>query len=244
MEALGLLAPLAAPEHAPERSRVKTLLSVLPSAAWFATLLPVLLPILLYKERTDLPWQPGTPVPGREPVPELKSQEDRVVQNQLTHVVAVKPGIVRRYLLRFVLGSIDKLARNYFNQGDSGGIPTIHFARWVLLEEENLLVFFSNYDGSWENYLGDFIDLAARGLTSVWTNTEGFPRTRLLVGLGARDEERFKNWTRAHQVYTEVWYSAHRDLTVKNVLQNAAIARGLCVAPASKQAMVDWLALL
>lgn len=241
----GLLQKLSAPQPAaPKRSKAKTVLSLVPSGSLFIGLLPVVAPVLFYKERTDEPWDLLARRTEQEEVPELKSQEDRVVQNQLTHVVSIKPGPVRRYLLKFVLGAIGRLARHHFNQGDLGGIPTIHFARWVILEEEGLLVFFSNYDGSWENYLGDFIDIAATGLTTVWTNTVGFPRTRWLVKEGARDEERFKSWTRAHQVYTEVWYSAHPDLTVRNVLQNAAIARGLIQEPKGEQAIAQWLGLL
>ena len=94
---------------------------------------------------------------------QLAMHEDVLTQNQLTHVVRVRPGRVSRGTLTAVLRVIHLLAKVFFNQGSLGGIPTIHFARWVLLEDGNL-VFFSNYDGSWDNYLGDFVDRAAVGL--------------------------------------------------------------------------------
>ena len=126
------------------------------------------------KEKADVPWSPadGGHV---EPVPTLKELEDRVVQNQLSHVVAVKPGFVRSFILKRVLSAIDALARYYFVHGRLGTIGSIHFARWVFIDDGKRFLFFSNYDGSWESYLGDFIDLAAIGLTGVWSNTVGFP---------------------------------------------------------------------
>jgi hypothetical protein len=106
--------------------------------------------------------------------------------------------------------------------GKLGGIQTIHFARWVALPDRRLL-FFSNYDGSWEAYLGEFVDKAAMGLTMIWTNTIWYPKTRLLLFRGAKDEETFKAWTRANQVPTQVWYSAYPFLSVGDVLRNAKI---------------------
>ena len=119
-----------------------------------------------------------------------------------------------------MLWVINLAARLYWYKGSLGGIPTIHFARWVMIDNSRRLLFFSNFDGSWENYLGDFIDKAAVGLTAVWSNTVEFPKTEFLLLKGAKDEERFKEWARAKQVPTQVWYSAHANETVKNILDN------------------------
>src|SRR5262249_5555088 len=97
-----------------------------------------------------------------EALGKLKNREDHrgLVQNQLTHVVAIKPGWFRMKTLKLVLWSIGFLARHYYNRGNLGGIPSIHYARWMILEKQRQLLFFSNFDGSWESYLGDFIDQA------------------------------------------------------------------------------------
>jgi hypothetical protein len=203
----------------------------------------VLLPTLLIKELTDEPMPLSDAEGNLDEVPALAEMEDRVVQNQLTHIVPLKPGWFRLFLLKKVLGTIDKLAHGYFNRGDLGGIPTIHFARWGLLEDSHLY-FFSNYDGSWENYLGDFIDIAAVGLTSVWSNSVGFPRTTLLAFKGARDEERFKAWTRKRQVATQYWFSAYPTLSVRNTLNNEAIAEGLAKDLTGEREITDFLRLL
>ena len=173
----------------------------------------------------------------------LLAKEDWLVQNQLTHLVTVKPGALRLYTLKTVLRAIEFLARTYYNQGELGGIPTIHFARWALIDGGKRLLFFSNYDGSWENYLGDFIDRASVGLTGVWSNTLGFPKTLLLVFKGARHEDAFKQWTRDHQIPTQVWYSAHASESVQNILNNVAIRAQLAPSPTPEQARA-WLARL
>jgi hypothetical protein len=169
----------------------------------------------------------------------LAVKEDILAQNQLTHVVRVKPGAFRHTTLVTVLRAVNLLAKIVFNQGNLGGIPSIHFARWVLLDDGRL-VFFSNYDGSWDNYLGDFVDRAALGLTGVWSNTEDFPPTRFLPFDGACAIEIFKAWTRSHQVPTQVWYSAYPNNTVVNIRDAVQILENLG-QPIKSQTLSSWL---
>jgi hypothetical protein len=241
----GLLAKLAEPAAArPASEAIWTIaLGQLPSLLPIVLLFPVLAAVLRLKEGSDGQWDPSSKSGDRRAVPTLKELEDRIVQNQLSHIVELKPGRFRRFVLATVLRAIDLLAGRHYNQGALGGISTIHFARWIIVDDRFLL-FFSNYDGSWENYLGDFIDLAAIGLTGIWSNTRLFPRTRWLLKDGARDEERFKAWTRAHQVPSQVWYSAYPTLSVKNTLANGLIADGLVNPPADEAALEGWLELL
>jgi hypothetical protein len=205
-------------------------------------LLPGLYAILRFKELTDVPESYDVVPPEQARL--LAEREDFQVQNQLTHVVPVKPGPFRLLTTRIVLYGITTLARFYYNQGNLGGLSTIHYARWVLIDGGKRLLFFSNYDGSWERYLGDFVDQAHTGLTAVWSNSVGFPRTKNLVQEGATDEEPFKAWTRAHQIPTQLWYSAYKHLTVPNIGQNSRICAGLANKPATREALERWLELL
>jgi hypothetical protein len=109
---------------------------------------------------------------------QLLAQEDQpgVVQNHMARLAQVKPGRFRRRLLALVLWSANRVAR-VSTQGSLAGIPTIHFAHWSLIDGGQRLLFLSNYDGSWGSYLDDFIDRASDGLTLIWSNTVGFPRT-------------------------------------------------------------------
>lgn len=154
--------------------------------------------------------------------------EDFGITNQLTHVAAIKPGAFRMFLLRAVLFTIELRARLQFWKGDLGGIETIHCAHWAILREEQpRLLFCSNYDGSWERYLGDFIEEAGAGMTAVWSNTVNFPETRFLIDDGAKNERVFKAWTRENQVRTDVWYRANPDISCRNLNDNSKLRDGL-----------------
>jgi Dyp-type peroxidase family len=158
----------------------------------------------------------------------LVRTEDRIVQNEMSSVIYIKrPLWFRRLVLQAVLAFINFSARYLSNEGTLAGIPSIHFARWVIVDGGRRLVFFSNFDGSWENYLGDFIDKAHTGLTAVWSHCVGFPRTVGLTGEGAKDEQRFKAYSRQSQIRTQVWYSAYRWLTVSNINDNTRLRLGL-----------------
>ena len=166
---------------------------------------------------------------------ELAETEDRGLQNALTHVVPLK-GVERRALLLFSHGYIDTMARRHFNDiGQLGGIPTIHFAKWLLIDDDTRLVFFSNYDSSWESYLGDFVDRAAIGLNLAWTLTSEYPTTSYLTGLGANDEERFKAWSRAYQRPTQVFYAAYPELGIAAINNNTWIRCGLHHPPGAAE---------
>ncbi|HSP79358.1 MAG TPA: hypothetical protein VLQ93_12560, partial [Myxococcaceae bacterium] len=177
----------------------------------------------------------------------LVEREDWKAQNQLTHCVDVEPGRVRLLLLKATVRCWGYLAKHFFNQGALGGIEGIHFARWVILKdgERHRLLFFSNYDGSWEGYLGSFIDRAAIGLTSIWCNARGFPRTRLVrqrpfVKLGARNAEQFKQWVRRCQLPTQVWFTRHPELGTGNILNDSHL-RAMALARMSPAQVREWL---
>ncbi|HMG75158.1 MAG TPA: hypothetical protein VK582_16785 [Pyrinomonadaceae bacterium] len=171
----------------------------------------------------------------------LVKREDRthMVQNQMCHITIVKPGVFRRVTLRGLLWVINLIARTS-DKGELSGIPSIHFAHWALIDKGRRLLFFSNFDGSWENYLDDFIDKASNGLTGIWSNTVDYPKTRFLILDGSRDGSRFKEWARDKQVYTNVWYSAYKQLTVQTVDNNSSIREGL-ITSMDDSATRAWL---
>jgi hypothetical protein len=179
--------------------------------------------------------------PDHSQVQNVVNQENRVVQNHFASVVDLKAGLFRWIVLKAVLKLIHVLAAVSSNQGNLSGIKSIHFARWVVIAGGERLLFLSNYDGSWENYLDDFIDQASSGLTAIWSNTVGFPRTSYLVEGGARDELLFKTLVRRSQTPSLAWYSAYPDLSTANIEANAAIREGL-FAPLDAAAEAAWLA--
>lgn len=214
-------------------------------AIWLGIVVAVVLIIgtLRWKEAHD-PSISNTPVedsqPDRAKVEQLVSRENRLPQNHLFAITPVKPGLFRFALLKVVLAAIEFLGRVWFYKGSLGGIPSIHFARWAIIQNGKSLLFLSNFDGSWEHYLGEFIDQAANGLTAVWSNAVNFPRTSYLIEGGARDEQRFKDYARGMQLYTQLWYNAYPPLSVVNVQNNAAIRAGLW-GPMNGEALNAWL---
>jgi hypothetical protein len=139
-----------------------------------------------------------------------------------------------------VLWAVNLLARARATHGELSGISSIHFAHWSLIDNGRRLLFLSNFDGSWENYLDDFIDKASIGLTAVWSNTVDFPRTRFLVFGGAADGPRFKAMARKSQTVTNAWYSAYWDQTVQGIDNNSSIRETLA-EPFELATAVAWL---
>lgn len=207
-------------------------------ALMFATL--ALLYLALRKqERND--WaDPSAPDPAT--LREINARENRRAQNHMVSITRRKPGPVRWFTLRAAFWSGRINVTRIYPPGFLGTIGTIHAARWVTIPGTRQLAFFSNYGGSWESYLEDFITEAHEGLTAVWSNTIGFPKTRNLFQQGATDGERFKRFARASMKPTLFWYSAYPNLITDQIRRNADIRRGLAATLTNDEA-IQWLAL-
>ena len=98
-------------------------------------------------------------------------------------------------------------------------ISTIHFARWVLIDNETRLLFAVDFDGDWNDYLDEFIAKAPDGLDAIFGACEGYPAG------GARDADAFKAYVKAHQYDAELSYCAYPDATVKDVAAGLRIRK-------------------
>lgn len=211
--------------------RLKDKVHMVAAAAIVVALLPVVVigvPFWLIALRIHEMRDKATNAePDRALLNQLEEVEDRLVQNQISAVGFVKPGRFRLLTFRAVLWILAYGSRHLYNKGNLAGITTIHFARWVFLDDRRRLIFASNYDGSIESYMDDFIDKVAYGLNAAFSNGVGYPKTKWLVTGGATDEQAFKNYLRTHQIPTQIWYSAYGDLSARNIADNAAIRAGL-----------------
>ncbi len=196
-------------------------------------LLPALLVFYIVLRMHEMQDARATVPPPLPIDPRLFNKEDVFIQNHLTTFVDVKPGIFRKWTLKGVLAIVNLLAKTCFITGSLGGIPTIHFARWILMDDDRRLMFFSNYDGSWASYLGDFVDKANYGLTAIWGNTDRFPPAVNLFDGGAKHIEAFKQWSREHNLYAALWYSAYPNETLLNIT-NAITVRDAIGKPLSQ----------
>lgn len=188
-------------------------------------------------------WLGGRSI-GAAELAEILKRENQPgwAQNHMLSATVLKPGLVRALTIRLALWAVANVTTLNPKQGFLGDIGTIHFARWVTIPGSRDFLFFSNFGGSWESYLEDFITKAHAGLTGVWSNTMGFPRTESLFVKGATDGERFKRFARRSMVHTPFWFSGYPDLTTTNIRSNAAIRRGIGAAMTDEEA-IDWLAL-
>jgi hypothetical protein len=144
-------------------------------------------------------------------------REDVVTQNQLTLITVVKPGQADR--VRSVMTAIDSYSKRLAPPGSLIGVSTIHFVKWLVIDNGRRLMMVSDYDGSWESYIDEFAEMILSGLDAIWDTSLGYPPD------GARDLPAFKRFLRSHQVPSEVFFSAYPDQTVLNVINDRALAR-------------------
>lgn len=129
----------------------------------------------------------------------------------LTAVTPIIPG--RRAQLQQVLAALsDRIASGGPSPLDE--IGTVHFARWVVLPDDRdggHLLFTTNFDGPWDDYIEDFAAQAADSFDAVYSNCEGWPER------GSRDIDAFKAFVRDHEVPSDVYYRAYPTATVRQV---------------------------
>ena len=173
---------------------------------------------------------------------ELGRLEDHDVTNQFTVLGSVKPSLFRRLLLIALLWVIGWVARHFYTRGHLGRVRSIHFARWVYLDRGYRRVMFaSNYDGSLDNYMDDFINKAGFGLNLAFGCGLGYPRTKWLIGGGAKEEQKFKYTLRRHQVPTQVWYKAYPGLSTYDLARNMRVRKGIEGGAMSDAKIRTWL---
>jgi Dyp-type peroxidase family len=194
-----------------------------------------------YLERLEASDAVDDQTPNAKQVARIMAHESVHTQNLLASVSTMKPGFFRRMTLRAAFWLIGQENPRVSRPGFLGTMGVIHFARWVLLPGTDKLCFWSNHTGSWESYVEIFIQQEREGVTSIWSNTKGFPRTRDLFTQGAKDGDRLRRWARRQQYRAGFWYSAYPDLTLERIRRNAAIRQGIAAAATDADA-ADWLA--
>jgi hypothetical protein len=174
----------------------------------------------------------------------LSSFEDHDVTNQFSAMGSLKPGLVRLLTTGVVLKTVNYGARHITRPGRLGRIRSIHFARWVFVAGRERMIFCSNYDGSVESYMDDFINKTGFGLNASFSNGIGYPRTNWLVRDGCIDERKYKEYLRRHTLPSQVWYKAYPGLSAVDLERNTRIRQGLGMSSITDEQARDWVALL
>ena len=96
-------------------------------------------------------------------------------------------------------------------------LSMIHYARWVIVRGEDFphlhpsqpreklrysyMLFFSNFNGTWEQYVDSFSAAIPTGLNLLWLKNVGWP--------AAVPEQPFHRYVQHNQVTTDFYYSAY-----------------------------------
>lgn len=239
---------LTAPEPTPLGWQLRNIIHAVGVPLVLLLLAPLLLlylPFFLFQLRRDERRDPViAPCPDAAHARRLAELEDHDVTNQFSAMGTLKPGRFRRWTLAFLLWVVDYTTRHVYRRGHLARVKSIHFARWVFLDDKKRLLFASNYDRSLESYMDDFINKVAFGLNLVFSNGVGYPRTNWLILDGAKDEQKFKYYIRRHELPTEVWYNAHPGLTTSDLERNTLIRQGIEQPSLTDAEALAWVSLL
>ena len=124
------------------------------------------------------------------------------------------------------------------------GLSLIHFARWVIIRRDqwpergqrqkpiqnDLMLFCSNFNGTWDQYIDAFADGIPGGLDLFWYSSTKYPNSIPITP--------FKNYIRANQVDTNYYYnatpgSAQRD--IKIALRLAEALQGVALTATDEE---------
>jgi len=122
------------------------------------------------------------------------------------------------------------------------GLKLIHFARWVIIRRKqwpdlgqpradlnnDYMLFLSNFNGTWDQYIDAFADGLPKGLDILWYTSTKYPHS---IPISA-----FKQYITANQIDTNYYYtatpgSAQRD--IKAALRVQAALKALAAVHAS-----------
>lgn len=171
----------------------------------------------------------------------LGALQDYDVTNQYSVMGSLKPGLFPRWTTTVIWWAINLASPILYPHGNLARVKTIHFAHWFFLDGKRRGFFASNYDGSAESYMDDFVNKVGFGLNLAFSQWVGYPRTDFLLWGGAEREQEFKNLQRRHALPTEVWYKAYPGLSLFDIQRNARIREGLKRESMSEAEICRWL---
>ena len=137
--------------------------------------------------------------------------------NVVTPMKPWKTGLLRGFF--FILGQVKPL------QADLINLHFIQFARWVIVPRKSFpflggtqkreqlkydyLLFFSNFNGTWNQYIDAFSAVLSRGLNVIWRWSEKFP--------GSVPVTPFKSYITSVQFDTDYYFSAYPEATINDI---------------------------
>jgi len=122
------------------------------------------------------------------------------------------------------------------------GLSIIHFARWVIIRRDqwpqigqphrplanDYMLFISNFNGTWDQYIDAFSDGLPGGLDLFWYSSTKYPHSIPITC--------FKDYIRANQIDTDYYYNATPDAAqrdIKAALRVSAVLKDLAAKPSA-----------
>jgi len=113
------------------------------------------------------------------------------------------------------------------------GLSIIHFARWVIIKrnqwpdlgqgKQNLqndyMLFCSNFNGTWDQYIDAFSDGIPNGLDLFWFTSTRYPHSIPITP--------FKDYIRANQIDTDYYYNATPGAAQRDIKSALRIRRAI-----------------
>jgi hypothetical protein len=127
------------------------------------------------------------------------------IENNVTELTAIAPlvpGTAKQ--LRLVLAGVQRRPTSPIER-----IQTIHYARWVIIDDDTRLLFTSNFDGGLDDYLEEFAERDEVPLNQIFGFCVGWP--------GAKPSGPFIKYVRDHMIEAAYYYAAYPKYTVKEV---------------------------
>lgn len=124
-----------------------------------------------------------------------------------------------------------KAVRTFASMSTIRELSFIHFARWIVIRRlpdhgqprerlrHPLLMFESNYNGTFDQYIDAFSNILTGGMTTIWGTSYGFP--------GPQPVAPFKNYIRANEFVADHYYSAYPTATATMIESALALKRPL-----------------
>ena len=180
--------------------------------------------------------------PDESLVRRLEDVENSSHRNLVTILFDVRDSYCRRWYLSMILRGAELGCRHFWTDGRLTGIATIHYARIVQVDGNRRLLFMSDYDGGLNRYLDDFLGFGSRAVIPFTSNLVDCPKTRWLYQIENADDfaPRWKGMIRRYQLFTAVRYHAYPDMTVQEILDNAAFRNELFAEGLSPEAAARW----
>jgi hypothetical protein len=119
------------------------------------------------------------------------------------------------------------------------GLSLIHFARWVIIRRDqwpkrgqpeqalnnDYMLFCSNFNGTWDQYIDSFADGLPDGLDVFWYTSSKYPRSIPIA--------EFKAYISRNQLDTNYYYNATPGAAQRDIKRALRVAQGLAALTAA-----------